>query len=59
MAFLRLSERKPNGAIVFRETTSGNIPAYAILSHTWGIEEVLFQDIEANADMSKTAKKAR
>ncbi|KAF1971156.1 HET-domain-containing protein, partial [Bimuria novae-zelandiae CBS 107.79] len=58
MAFLRLLERKPDGAIVFRETTSSDVPAYAILSHTWGKEEVLFQDMEANADMSKTVSKA-
>ncbi|KAF1964751.1 HET-domain-containing protein [Bimuria novae-zelandiae CBS 107.79] len=58
MAFLRLLEHKPDGAIVFRETTSSDVPAYAILSHTWGKEEVLFQDMEANADMSKTVSKA-
>ncbi|OAG00856.1 HET-domain-containing protein [Paraphaeosphaeria sporulosa] len=58
MAFLRLLEHKPDGAIVFHETTSSDVPAYAILSHTWGKEEVLFQDIEANADMSKTVSKA-
>ncbi|KAF1967847.1 HET-domain-containing protein, partial [Bimuria novae-zelandiae CBS 107.79] len=58
MAFLRLLERKPDGAIVFCETTSSDVPAYAILSHTWGKEEVLFQDMEANADMSKTVSKA-
>ncbi|KAF1974055.1 HET-domain-containing protein [Bimuria novae-zelandiae CBS 107.79] len=58
MAFLRLLERKPDGAIVFRETTSSDVPAYAILSHTWEEEEVLFQDMEANADMSKTVSKA-
>ncbi|KAF1973245.1 hypothetical protein BU23DRAFT_140665 [Bimuria novae-zelandiae CBS 107.79] len=46
-------------AIVFRETTSSDVPAYAILSHTWGKEEVLFQNMEANADMSKTVGKAR
>jgi hypothetical protein len=58
MAFLRLLKRKPDGTIVFREKTSSDVPAYAILSHTWGMEEVLFSDIEANADMSKTVRKA-
>ncbi|KAH8585988.1 heterokaryon incompatibility protein-domain-containing protein [Bisporella sp. PMI_857] len=33
--------------IVFREPTSGDVPAYAILSHTWGKEEVIFWDIQA------------
>jgi hypothetical protein len=58
MALIRLLERNPNGEIVFREPTSGDVPAYAILSHTWGQEEVLFQDMEANADRSKTVSKA-
>jgi hypothetical protein len=57
MALLRLLQRKLDGDIVFRETTSSDVPAYAILSHTWGKEEVLFQDMEANADMSKTVSK--
>ena len=58
MALIRLLQRKPDGEIVFREPTSGDVPAYAILSHTWGKEEVIFQDMEANADMSKTVSKA-
>ncbi|RDW71000.1 putative nb-arc and tpr protein [Coleophoma cylindrospora] len=59
MSFLRLLQRKPDGEIVFREPTSGNVPpAYAILSHTWGKEEVVFQDIQAGADMSRTLSKA-
>jgi hypothetical protein len=57
MALIRLLQRKPNGEIVFREPTPDNVPAYAILSHTWGKEEVIFQDMEANADMSKTVNK--
>ena len=58
MALIRLLQRKPDGEIVFREPTSGDVPAYAILSHTWGKEEVIFQDMEAGADMSKTVSKA-
>jgi hypothetical protein len=58
MALIRLLQRKPDGSIVFRETTSSHVPAYAILSHTWGKEEVLFQDMEDGADMSKTVSKA-
>jgi hypothetical protein len=58
MAFFRLLQRKPDGSIAFYETTSGDVPAYAILSHTWGEEEVLFQEVEANADMSTTVSKA-
>ncbi|TVY64282.1 Vegetative incompatibility protein HET-E-1, partial [Lachnellula suecica] len=58
MASLRLLHCKSNGKIVFRTPSSGDIPAYAILSHTWGDEEVIFQDIEAGADISKTMGKA-
>ncbi|KAH8757092.1 heterokaryon incompatibility protein-domain-containing protein, partial [Hyaloscypha finlandica] len=60
MAFLRLLQRKPDGEIVFREPTSDNVPAYAILSHTWGKkeEEVILQDIEVGADMTKVVSKA-
>ncbi|KAL5371686.1 hypothetical protein DPSP01_014087 [Paraphaeosphaeria sporulosa] len=58
MALLRLLQRNPDGNIVFRETTNSDVPAYAILSHTWGKEEVTFQEMEASADMSKTVSKA-
>jgi len=58
MTSIRLLQRQPDGEIVFREPTSGDVPAYAILSHTWGEEEVVFQDMEDNADMGKTVRKA-
>ncbi|KAH6725029.1 hypothetical protein BKA61DRAFT_665703 [Leptodontidium sp. MPI-SDFR-AT-0119] len=58
MSLIRLLQRKPNGEIVFHEPTSGNVPAYAILSHTWGKEEVVYQDIQVGVDMSKTVNKA-
>jgi hypothetical protein len=58
MSLIRLLQYKPNGEIVFREPTSGDVPAYAILSHTWGKEEVLFQDIQLGGDMRKTVSKA-
>jgi len=58
MALIRLLQRTPDGKIVFREPTSGPVPAYGILSHTWGIDEVTFQDMEANGDMSRIANKA-
>ena len=37
---------------------TSEVPAYAILSHTWGEEEVIFQEMETGADMSKTMNKA-
>jgi hypothetical protein len=58
MSLIRLLQCKPNGEIVFREATSDDVPAYAILSHTWGKEEVIFQDIQLGADMSKAVNKA-
>jgi hypothetical protein len=58
MASIRLLHRKPDGEIVFREDSSGDVPKYAILSHIWGKEEVIFQDMEDNSDMSKTVSKA-
>jgi len=47
---MRLLERKPDGDLVFRESTDKDVPSYAILSHTWltnNNEEVSFQDVEA------------
>lgn len=35
---------------------SGCVPRYAILSHTWGEEEVLFQDINPSLDVAKQKK---
>ncbi|TGO06819.1 hypothetical protein BTUL_0472g00010 [Botrytis tulipae] len=58
MSLIRLLQRMPNGEIVFREPTSGNVPAYAILSHTWGEEEVFYQDLENGKDKSKVVNKA-
>jgi len=50
---MRLLERLPGGGFRLTEKFLGNaIPPYAILSHTWGIEEVTFEDM-AN-DSSKT-----
>ena len=57
---MRLLERKPDGNLVFRESTDNDVPAYAILSHTWlanNNEEVSFQDIEAGTGKSKTGWK--
>lgn len=57
MALIRLLQREPDGELVFREPASGDVPAYAILSHTWGEEEVIFPDMEISADRSKTRNK--
>ena len=59
MSLIRLLQRKPDGEIVFRESTSGEVPAYTILSHTWGKEEVIYQDLKKGKDKNKTVNKAR
>ena len=58
MASIRLLQRAPDGAIVFCEPASDPVPAYAILSHTWGKEEVTLQDMEADADRTKITSQA-
>ncbi|KAF2487568.1 hypothetical protein BDY17DRAFT_289208 [Neohortaea acidophila] len=58
MALIRLLQRKPNGEIGVCEPASYNAPAYGILSHTWGTEEILFRDLKPGADMSRTMSKA-
>ncbi|KAF8850969.1 HET-domain-containing protein [Acephala macrosclerotiorum] len=57
MSLIRLLQHKPDGEIVFREPTSGEVLAYAILSHTWGEEEVIYQDLKKGKDKSKTVNK--
>jgi hypothetical protein len=53
MASIRLLQRKADGEVVFRETTNGDVPAYAILSHTWGKDEVSLQEVEAGTGKGK------
>src|SRR4051794_27658431 len=43
---MRLLERSAAGNICLtKDFLDDEIPVYAILSHTWGSEEVLFQDL--------------
>jgi ankyrin repeat protein len=50
---MRLLKREPSGEIVLTQHNDKNIPLYAILSHTWGEEEVIFQDVEVGTGKSK------
>lgn len=53
---MRLLERKPNGDLVFREFADNEALTYAILSHTWLLnnnEEVSFQDVEVSTGEKK------
>jgi len=54
---MRLLERKANGDLALSEYIGNDVPAYAILSHTWATdnsEEVSFQDLEAGIGKDKT-----
>ena len=50
---MRLLERKPNGDLVLHNFIGTDVPAYAILSHTWGTEEVSLQEVEAGTGKNK------
>jgi hypothetical protein len=50
---MRLLERKPDGSLILREFIGSAVPAYAILSHTWGKEEVSFQEVDAGTGKDK------
>jgi hypothetical protein len=57
---MRLLERKPDGGLVFREYSTDDLPAYAILSHTWltdNNKEISFEDVEAGTGKSKAGWK--
>ncbi|OAP54709.1 hypothetical protein AYL99_11157 [Fonsecaea erecta] len=57
---MRLLERKPNGDLAFQEFTREDVPAYAILSHTWltdNNEEISFHDVEAGTGKGKAGWK--
>lgn len=52
---MRLLERKDNGEFILTKDVCNNIPAYVILSHTWGDDdqEVTFKDITEGLGKSK------
>ncbi|KAL9062649.1 MAG: hypothetical protein Q9157_008738 [Trypethelium eluteriae] len=57
---MRLLECGPDGRLVFHEFNDEDVPAYAILSHTWAInnkEEVSYQDVGAGTSKSKAGYK--
>jgi len=49
--------RVPNDELVLTEYTGEDLPPYAILTHTWGQEEVSFQDIGAGTGKIKAGWK--
>ncbi|KAK3953026.1 hypothetical protein QBC32DRAFT_128536, partial [Pseudoneurospora amorphoporcata] len=53
---MRLLERNDTGGIRLTENLPNNkIPPYAILSHTWGPEEVLFRDMTDGTGKNKAS----
>lgn len=50
---MRLLTRDKNGELRLMDNTFAKPPRYAILSHTWGDEEVTFADIENRGGKSK------
>jgi hypothetical protein len=52
---MRLLRLEDDGGFSLVEHVGGNIPPYAILSHTWGAdhEEVTFKDLTEGTDKSK------
>ena len=52
---MRLLERDSNGELSLTKDLVNSLPAYAILSHTWGEddEEVTFQDLTKRSGKSK------
>ncbi|KAI9652510.1 MAG: hypothetical protein M1821_008374, partial [Bathelium mastoideum] len=53
---MRLLECESDGRLKFHEFNDGDVPTYAILSHTWNVdnkEEVSYQDVETGNSESK------
>ncbi|KAG4440636.1 hypothetical protein IFR05_003870 [Cadophora sp. M221] len=57
MFLIRLLQRKPNSEIVFREPTSGEVLAYAILSYTWGEKKVSYEELKKSKNKCKIVNK--
>jgi hypothetical protein len=50
---MRLLKRETDGELVLTKHKDKEVPVYAILSHTWGDEEVTLQDLEAGTGTEK------
>lgn len=50
---MRLLFMTEDGNVSYTEFTPTKIPPYAILSHTWGLEEVIFDDLLSGTARSK------
>ncbi|KAF2265643.1 HET-domain-containing protein, partial [Lojkania enalia] len=55
---MRLLQSDSRGGFTLTQTGAGDIPTYAILSHTWGEEEVTFRDmVNGSGNKKKGYKK--
>lgn len=54
---MRLLQRKDNGEFSLTDDIVNNIPAYAILSHTWGDDEVTYKDLISDSGKTKVGYK--
>jgi hypothetical protein len=55
---MRLLERKSDSNLIIHEFTGKEVPAYAILSHTWHANnKVTLQDVETGTSKSKAGWK--
>jgi len=50
---MRLLESNNDGGFILTKEFGDDVPQYAILSHTWGAEEVTFRDMMDNTIKSK------
>jgi len=50
---MRLLKDEGRGILSLVEKNDGAIPQYAILSHTWGAEEVTFKDLMEGTGKNK------
>jgi hypothetical protein len=44
-----IKDERPQSGLKLEEFLGTEIPPYAILSHTWGTEEITFQDITSSS----------
>jgi hypothetical protein len=50
---MRLLKDKGHGNLILVEKHDSEIPRYAVLSHTWGAEEVTFKDLMEDTGKNK------
>jgi hypothetical protein len=53
---MRLLRLNPDSTLSLTKFTAHNIPPYAILSHTWGDDEVTFNDFMVKADRGESQR---